>query len=90
MQILFERNPAPGKLEVWGVYDWPLWNKDVSEFEWTYKVDEACYLLDGHIIVTPTEGEPMEFFAGDYITFPAGLTCRWQILEEVNKHYRLG
>ena len=29
MQILLERNPAPVKLEVLGVYDWPIWRPTV-------------------------------------------------------------
>ena len=35
-QILYERNPAPGKLDVLGVDDWPMWEKEVSEQEQSY------------------------------------------------------
>ncbi len=30
-----------------------------------------------------------EFKRGDLITFPAGLSCAWEVLEPVEKHYRL-
>ena len=87
--ILLERKPAPAKLDVIGVYDWPIWRKEVSEFPWQYDRQETCYVLRGRFIVTPEGGEPQEFQSGDLITFPAGLRCTWQILEDVEKHYDL-
>lgn len=90
LDILLERNPSPAKLDVIGVYDWPIWRKEVSEFPWTYGQQETCYILRGRFIVTPEGGEPQEFQRGDLITFPAGLNCTWKILEDVEKHYELG
>lgn len=89
-QITVEHNPSPAKLEVMGVYDWPVWTKEVSKFEWTYDQKETCYLLEGHVVVTPVGGEPVEFGEGDLITFPAGVACTWDIREPVRKHYDLG
>jgi hypothetical protein len=86
-QILYERKPAPGKLEVLGVYDWPIWSKEASTFPWTYNKTEVCYLLRGRVIVTPDGQAPMEFKRGDFITFPAGMSCTWEIIEDVEKHY---
>jgi len=86
-QILYEHRPAPGKLEVMGVYDWPIWTKEASEFPWTYDQTEVCYFLRGKVIITPEGGEPMEFKRGDLVTFPAGMSCTWNILEDVEKHY---
>jgi uncharacterized cupin superfamily protein len=86
-QIYLERNPAPVKLEVLGVYDWPIWRKEVSEFPWTYNQQETCYILRGQFIVTPDGGEPQEFKRGDLITFPKGMSCTWTILKDVEKHY---
>ena len=40
--------------------------------------------------VTPDDGEPVSFGAGDLVTFEAGLSCTWKILEPVRKHYVLG
>jgi uncharacterized cupin superfamily protein len=86
--ILYEHKPAPGKLEVLGVYDWPVWRKEASSFPWTYDRTETCYFLRGRVRVTPEGGEPREFGRGDLVTFPAGMRCTWEILEDVEKHYR--
>jgi len=89
-EILCEHKPAPVKLEVLGVYDWPIWKKEVSTFPWTYSDKETCYILKGRVIVTPDGGQPQEFKRGDLVTFPAGLSCTWEILETIEKHYEFG
>jgi uncharacterized cupin superfamily protein len=86
-QILVEHHASPMKLEVLGVYDWPIWRKEPSTFPWQYETQETCYVLRGRFRVTPDGGEPMEFGRGDLVTFPAGLSCTWEILEKVEKHY---
>jgi uncharacterized cupin superfamily protein len=86
-KIIYERNPSPSKLEVQGVYEWPIWKKEASKFPWSYARTEVCYFLRGRVIVTPDGGEPQEFRRGDYVTFPAGMSCTWEILEDVEKHY---
>ena len=58
--ITIEHHPAPAKLEVMGVYDWPIWTKEVSTFPWTYDTTETCYLLEGHVTITPADGAPPE------------------------------
>jgi len=62
----------------------------VSEFDWHYDRQEVCYILRGSFIVTPEGGAPQQFGRGDLITFPAGLSCRWQVLKAVEKHYAFG
>jgi uncharacterized cupin superfamily protein len=88
-QILLERNPSPMKLEVLGVYDWPIWRREASSFPWTYDRQETCYILRGRFTVTPEGGEPQQFKRGDLITFAAGLRCTWDIEQDVEKHYDL-
>ncbi len=88
--IYCEHKPSPAKLDVLGVYDWPIWKKEASTFPWTYGDQETCYILKGRFIVTPDGGEPQEFKRGDLITFPKGMSCTWEILEDVEKHYTLG
>ena len=87
LQILCEHRPSAMKLEIQGVYDWPIWRKEVSKFQWKYEQTEICYFLRGQVIVTPAGGEPREFGRGDLVTFPAGLKCTWEILKDVEKHY---
>jgi uncharacterized protein len=88
--IYCEHKPSPAKLEVMGVYDWPLWKKEVSTFPWSYTQQETCYITRGRVIVTPDGGEPQEFKRGDLVTFPLGMSCQWQILEDIEKHYNFG
>ena len=57
-EILVERKASPMKLEVLGVYDWPIWRKEASKFDWSYAQQETCYILRGKFIVTPEGGEP--------------------------------
>lgn len=85
--ILVEHHASAAKLEVMGVYEWPEWSKEVSEFDWTYDQTETCYFLEGRVIVTPEGGAPVEMGAGDLVIFPAGMKCIWNILEDVVKHY---
>jgi len=89
-QILVEHNPSPAKLEVIGVYDWPIWNKEVSTFPWTYDQKETCYILEGEVVVTPEGGAPVTIKESDLVIFPAGMSCTWEIREPVSKHYKFG
>ncbi len=70
--------PDPEQLQDLGVKSWPIWSKEVSEFEWSYDTREVCYLLTGEVTVETAE-ETVEFGAGDLVTFPAGLECVWKI-----------
>ncbi|MBC6472999.1 MAG: cupin domain-containing protein [Hormoscilla sp. GM102CHS1] len=47
-------------------------------------------MLAGEVIVTPDGGEPVQFCQGDLVTFPAGMSCTWKILQDVKKHYQFG
>ncbi len=84
------RNPSPAQLEELGVSNWPTWDKEPSEFPWHYGEAETCYLLAGDVVVTPDGGEPVQVGKGDLVTFPAGMSCRWNIRQAVRKHYRFG
>lgn len=90
MEIKIERQPSPERLVELGVSQWPIWTKEVSEFPWTYETEEICYFLTGEVIVTPDGGKPVKMGASDLVTFPAGMSCTWQILSAVRKHYHLG
>ncbi len=35
----------------------------------------------------PAGGQPVEVRAGDMATFPAGMSCVWDVKEPINKHY---
>lgn len=71
-----------------GVASWPIWEKEVSRFPWTYDTTEICYLLAGEVVVTPEGGCPVLIQQGDWVRFPAGMSCSWDIRVPVRKHYR--
>jgi len=85
--ITIEHNPAPAKLDVMAVDSWPIWEKEISTFDWTYDQTEVCYVLEGEVIVTPKGGEPVHIQEGDLVTFPAGMECVWEIKSPIRKHY---
>ena len=89
MEIKVEQ-PSEEKLEELGVKSWPIWEKEVSEFDWHYDSKEVCYLLEGKVEVETETGATVEFGAGDLVTFPEGLDCKWNVKEDVKKHYQLG
>ena len=74
-------------LESKGIFNWPIWEKEVSRFSWHYDSQERCYIIEGRARVEPESGETVEFGAGDFVIFPAGLDCVWDISEPVKKHY---
>ncbi|MFQ5952235.1 MAG: cupin domain-containing protein [Candidatus Omnitrophota bacterium] len=82
--------PDSGKLEKLGVNSWPIWEKEVSRFDWSYDEQETCYILEGNARVEPEEGEPVEFGVGDLVTFPKGMNCVWEIRNPIRKHYKFG
>ncbi|MEI8063687.1 MAG: cupin domain-containing protein [Verrucomicrobiota bacterium] len=87
--IQIVHQPSLSYLEKLGVLQWDIWEKEISEFPWYYDEQELCYFLAGEVIVTPAGG-PITIMKGDFVTFPAGLSCTWQVLKPVRKHYRFG
>lgn len=73
-----------------GIKHWPIWEKGISKFDWEYDTQEQCLFLEGHVIVTPENGEEVEIKNGDFATFPEGMKCVWEVLEPVRKHYKFG
>ena len=69
-----------------GIKSWPIWSREVSRFDWTYDADEECLILEGQVEVETNEGV-YTIGAGDYVTFPKGLSCIWDIKEDIRKHY---
>ena len=86
MKIEVEK-PTENHLKSKDVSSWPIWEKEVSRFDWHYDSMEACYLLEGEVVVETEDGESVEFGKGDFVTFPKGLSCVWDIKQPVKKHY---
>lgn len=79
--------PNQEELENQGVFSWPIWQKEISRFDWYYDSIEECYLLEGSVVVETPDGKKAEFGRGDFVKFPRGLSCVWDIREPVKKHY---
>jgi len=75
------------ELDRMGVPSWPVWEKEVSRFDWHYGQIEQCYILDGEVCVEAKDGKSVQFGSGDFVTFPKGLDCVWDIKKPVRKHY---
>lgn len=77
----------PEELKKMGVFNWPIWEKEVSSFPWAYDSIEECYFLEGEVLVETKAGESVSFGKGDFVSFPKGLSCTWNIKKPVRKHY---
>ncbi len=79
--------PNTTEIDKRGIPTWPIWEKEISKFDWYYDDTEECYLLEGKVIVETDEGEKVEFAQGDFVVFPQGMSCTWDIKVPVKKHY---
>ncbi len=69
-----------------GVFSWPVWSCGASVFPWTYDRKESCIILEGDVIVT-TEHQIIYITKKDFVIFPKGLSCSWNVSKPVKKHY---
>lgn len=76
------------KLRDLNVENWGQWSCEESKFDWEYDFTETCYLYEGQVKVTTTEGEEVNFGAGDIVVFPKGLKCTWDVSKPVRKRFR--
>ena len=85
--IKIDHNPSQQYLNELGVTSWGIWEKEASIFPWTYDATETCYFISGDVVVTPDGGEPVRMGKGDLVTFPKGMSCTWEIRQDVKKYY---
>ena len=76
----------PTESEKADMFTKPTWGCEVSEFDWHYDSEETCLLTQGEVTVS-YDGGSVSFGAGDYVTFPKGLSCVWKVTKAVKKHY---
>ena len=90
MSILVTSPCPESTAKALGINNWPIWSCEISSFDWTYENKETCLLLEGEVTVTPKVGEAVKFGKGDLVIFPKGMKCRWDVHQQVRKHYRFG
>jgi uncharacterized cupin superfamily protein len=80
----------PTLAEIAEAETWSEWEKEPSEFPWSYDEKETCYILGGRAVVEGDDGERAEFGPGDWVVFPAGLKVVWKISKNIKKKYKFG
>ena len=83
MDILVRK---PTDREIAGMKTKPVWNCEVSEFEWNYGGEETSLIIEGEVTVS-YDSKNVTFGAGDFVVFPEGLKCVWKVNKPVKKHY---
>ena len=74
----------------YGIKNWPIWECEPSIFSWNYSEKEICLIIEGEAKIKTEAGESYVIKSGDLVEFPEGLTCEWQIIKNIKKHFRLG
>lgn len=82
------RQPTPEEINE--TQSWGTWEKEVSSFPWEYDEKETCLIFEGKALVKAEDGEVAEFGPGDWVVFPVGLKCVWEIIEPIKKKYKFG
>ena len=58
-----------------------------TQFDRHYDQLEKAHLYEGKVKVK-TPSQEVDIKAGDFVVFPKGLSCSWQVLEKVRKVYK--
>ena len=66
---------------------WSIWECEVSKFDWEYDQDEHCYIIEGQVTVKNNNQEVV-ISKGDYVIFPKGLKCNWNVTKPIKKYYQ--
>jgi len=84
------RKPSEEELKDLNIRSWPIWEKEVSTFDWFYDEKETCLFLEGEVEVELGDNSKVKVTKGDLVIFPKGLKCKWNVKRKVKKHYKFG
>ncbi|ONM15911.1 Enzyme of the cupin superfamily [Zea mays] len=95
LSITVEKNPPEARLLQLGVKSWPKyiyymrrWGCPPGRFPLKFDAALTCYLVKGRVrAAVKGSRECVEFGAGDLVVFPKGLSCTWDVVVGVDKHY---
>lgn len=65
----------------------PTWSCEVSTFPWHFEEEEHCLIIEGEAVVT-FEDRKFRFCEGDYVIFPQGMDCIWEVIKPIKKYYK--
>ncbi|KAM6577180.1 hypothetical protein CsatB_029017 [Cannabis sativa] len=95
LKIIVESNIPPSRLSELGINSWPKWGCPPGKYTLKFDALETCYLVKGKVKVYPKgssistdNNDFVEFGAGDLVIIPKGLSCTWDVLVAVDKHYK--
>jgi len=89
MDINITKSVSESFLQENDIKNWSIWEKEVSEFAWSYDSQEKCYIITGRAEIAH-DGVVDVIEVGDFVIFPVGLTCTWKITEPIKKYYNFG
>ena len=90
MKVLIKSPCSASVIIQYGIKNWPIWECEPINFLWNYNEKEICLIIAGEANIKIDGGESYFIKAGDLVEFPKGLSCEWQIVKTIKKHFRLG
>jgi len=70
-----------------GCFTAGVWACDAGTLEIrNLSVDEACYLIEGRVVITDADGNSEEFRAGEGFVLPKGFTGTWHMPVAIKKY----
>lgn len=89
---IVDGNPLASGMILWKSADGKLangiWECTPGTFKWVH-ADETLCLVEGHVTVTPEEGEPFDIRSGDIVFLAAGTRTQWRVHLTVRKAFHL-
>ncbi|MHA1378363.1 MAG: cupin domain-containing protein [Candidatus Helarchaeota archaeon] len=86
MSEIKKEKPSKEELKKLGIDSWNPWECEESVFDWEYSDEEWAYVFEGNVVVKTPSGE-VEINAGDFVKFPKGLKCTWDVRKKIRKVY---
>lgn len=80
------KKPTQDELNALGISSWSAWSCEPETFDWEYSMQEIAYVQAGKVTVM-TDEQIVDIEAGDLVTFPKGLKCKWTVHETIKKVY---
>ena len=90
MKVLIKSPCSASLIIQYGIKNWPIWECEPSNFSWKYNEKETCLIIEGEANIKTPDGENYFIKSGDLVVFSEGLSCEWQIIKNLKKHFRLG
>ena len=90
MKVLIKSPCSASVIIQYGIKNWPTWECEPSNFSWFYNEKEICLIIEGEAKIKTEQGEIYFIKSGDLVELPEGLSCEWQIIKNIKKHFRLG